>query len=64
MNVLSYTSEAQASFVQFRRQCPRVQTLDLRIASVAVTTGSTLLSRNLRDFRQVPALTVEDWTAV
>jgi hypothetical protein len=33
-----------------------------RIASIALVTESTLLSRNLRDFRQVPDLSVEDWT--
>lgn len=63
MNVLSYTSDAQTRFAELRRQCPRVKAMDLRIASVALTTDSTLLSRNLRDFRQVPGLTVEDWTA-
>ncbi len=62
MNVLSFSPEAQAEFAELRRQCPRLQTMDLRIASVSVTTGSTLLTRNLRDFRQVPGLSVEDWT--
>ncbi len=62
MNVLSFTDEAQARFTDLRRQCPRMQTMDLRIASIALTTSATLLSRNLRDFRQVPGLTVEDWT--
>ncbi len=63
MNVLSFTPEAQARFGQLRAQCPRLQALDLRIASVALTTNSVLLSRNLRDFRRVPDLSVEDWTA-
>lgn len=63
MNVLSFTDEAQERFAQLRRQCPRVQTMDLRIASIALVTGANLLSRNLRDFHRVPGLTVEDWTA-
>lgn len=62
MNVLSYSAEAQACFVDLRRQCRRLQAMDLRIASVALVTGATLLSPNLRDFQQVPGLTVEDWT--
>ena len=62
MNVASYTTEAQARFDQLKRHCPRVKTLDLRIASIALATDSTLLSRNLRDFRQVPGLHFEDWT--
>lgn len=64
MNVLSFTDAAQAHFTRLRRQCPRLQTMDLRIASIALSTGATLLSRNLRDFRRVPGLNVEDWTAV
>lgn len=63
MNVLSYTAEAQSRFGSLKRQCPRMATMDLRIASIALETDSTLLSRNLRDFRQVPSLRVEDWTA-
>ena len=63
MNVLAFTDEAQDRFADLRRQCPRLQTMDLRIASVALVTDATLLSRNLRDFRRVPGLTVEDWTA-
>ena len=63
MNVVSFSEEAQARFTELRRQCRRVQTMDLRIASVALVSNATLLTRNLRDFRQVPGLTVEDWTA-
>ena len=51
------------SVLQFKRHCPRVKTLDLRIASITLATESTLLSRNLRDFHQVPDLRVEDWTS-
>src|SRR5439155_17225268 len=63
MNVLSFSAQAQARFEGLRRQCPRLQAMDLRIASIALVTGATLLSRNLRDYRRVPGLAVEDWTA-
>lgn len=62
MNVVSFTPDAQDHFVRMRRQCPRLQTMDLRIASIALTTHSMLLTRNLRDFRRVPELVAEDWT--
>ena len=62
MNVLSFDAAAEDCFAGLKRECPRNQTLDLRISSIALTTQSTLLSRNLRDFRRVPGLTVEDWT--
>ncbi len=44
MNVLSFTDEAQVRLDTFRRQCPRLQTMDLRIASVALVTHSVVLS--------------------
>ena len=39
----------------------RIGTQDLRIASVALSIDAVVLSRNLRDFRQVPGLRVENW---
>jgi tRNA(fMet)-specific endonuclease VapC len=60
--VLPFNSDAQRRFDNSRRQSIRVGTTDLRIASICLATGSTLLSRNLRDFRKVPGLIVEDWT--
>jgi tRNA(fMet)-specific endonuclease VapC len=62
MNVLSFSSDAQQTYDRLRKQRIRIATMDLRIASVAVVTDSTLRSRNLQDFRQVPGLRVEDWT--
>jgi tRNA(fMet)-specific endonuclease VapC len=38
-----------------------IGTMDLKIASIALAHSATLLSANLRDFRQVPNLSVEDW---
>ena len=36
-------------------------TSDLKIASIAIVQGARLLSANIRDFEQVPGLSVEDW---
>lgn len=58
MNVLSFGAPAQARFAELKSRCPRLHTMDLRIASIALITDSTLLSRNLRDFRRVPGLSV------
>lgn len=62
LEVLRFTLDAQDRFMELRKQRVRIGTQDLRIACIALATGSTLLSRNLRDFRQVPDLQVEDWT--
>ena len=35
--------------------------MDLKIASIVLVHGATLLSSNLQDFERVPGLPVEDW---
>ena len=40
----------------------RVETLDLRIASIALSRGLVLLTRNTADFRRIPDLITDDWT--
>ena len=39
----------------------RLKAMDSRIAAICLAQGGTLISANLRDFRQVPGLVVEDW---
>ena len=62
-DVLPFDAGALAEFQSLKAQRVRIGTKDLRIAATALARGLTLLSRNLRDFRQVPGLLVEDWTA-
>jgi tRNA(fMet)-specific endonuclease VapC len=61
--VVPYDHDAVEKFEALKRQRLRIGTMDLRIAAIALSNGMTLLSRNLADFRQVPGLVVEDWTA-
>jgi tRNA(fMet)-specific endonuclease VapC len=35
--------------------------MDLKIASIALASDATLLTRNATDFRRIPGLRVEDW---
>jgi tRNA(fMet)-specific endonuclease VapC len=64
MQVLPFDNSAAGVFDSLRKQRIRIGTMDLRIASVALTQGYVLLSRNFVDFQKVPGLTVEDWTAL
>ncbi len=60
--VLPWTRKAADVLVNLRRQGIRIGTMDLKIASIALSHRATLLSRNMVDFAQVPGLSVEDWT--
>lgn len=62
MNVLPFSDEAQDCFGQLRTAGVRIGTMDLRIASIALAKGATVLTANSRDFEKVPGLAIEDWT--
>jgi tRNA(fMet)-specific endonuclease VapC len=59
--LLAFTAAAEDLFTQWRQQKIRVATLDLRIAAICVVHQAKLVSRNSRDFSQVPGLSVEYW---
>lgn len=61
--VLPYDADCEREFQRLRGGRLRVGTLDLRIAATALTKGLTVVTRNRRDFGQVPGLVVEDWSA-
>ena len=51
-----YDAVAAARFDDMRRQGIRIGTQDLQIAAIVLTQGTTLLTRNTRDFSQIPGL--------
>ena len=61
-HVLPFDDAAAHTFADLRKQHVRVATMDLRIASIALSPDLILLSRNLVDFSRVPGLKIEDWT--
>ena len=60
--ILPFDAAAGAAFDSLTALRIRVGTMDLRIASIALSRGLTVLTRNLRDFRRVPGVIAEDWT--
>ncbi len=49
-------------FDNLRAASLRVNTMDLRIAAIALSQDMTVLTRNTVDFERVPNLKFEDWT--
>jgi tRNA(fMet)-specific endonuclease VapC len=59
--ILRFDAQAAELFKRLRRQNIRIGSQDLKIAAIALAHDALLLSANLRDFRQVPGLRVENW---
>ncbi len=62
VSVLPFDPAAASVFDGLQAQRVRISTMDLRIASIALAHKLTLVTRNARDFQQVPGLLIEDWT--
>jgi predicted nucleic acid-binding protein len=62
INVLEFSDRAAGEFQRLTRQRLRVGTMDLKIAAIVLAHDAILLTKNLRDFRQIDGLKVEDWT--
>lgn len=60
--VLPFDETAGQFLDELKRQKLRVGTMDLRIASIAISREAILVSRNLVDFERIPNPIVEDWT--
>jgi tRNA(fMet)-specific endonuclease VapC len=61
--IIPMSLPALTRFETLKRMNLNVRKMDLRIAAIVLETGATLVSRNLRDFRRVPGLVVEDWAS-
>lgn len=66
VKVFSFDSAAAVVFGQTKASWRRTRVVlgdtDLMIASIAISTGSTLVTHNLRHFRPVKDLNWEDWS--
>jgi tRNA(fMet)-specific endonuclease VapC len=60
--ILPYTTAADALFRQWRAAKIRIGTQDLRIAAICIDHKAKLVTRNARDYTQVPGLNLEVWT--
>ena len=60
--LIDYDRRAAETFTRLQNERVRIGTMDLKIASIALSQGALLVSRNFVDFRKVPGLRLEDWT--
>ncbi|HEY9794030.1 MAG TPA: type II toxin-antitoxin system VapC family toxin [Leptolyngbyaceae cyanobacterium] len=60
--ILEFDEQAAQEFQRLRKAYPRLGTMDLKIASIALVNKAVLLSRNSADFGQIAGLSIEDWT--
>ena len=58
---IAFDEPAAAEFERLRKAKIRIGSSDLKIACIALVHNVLLLSANLRDFRQVPGLRIENW---
>jgi tRNA(fMet)-specific endonuclease VapC len=63
MPIIPFDAAAAGEFDKLRqnKKLRKIGRADILIASIALGHKSKLITRNLRDFRQVPGLEVENW---
>ena len=64
VSIADFDEQAATILDSPRQRRIRIGTLDLRIAAIALAAGATLVTRNRRDFEQVPELALEDWSTL
>ncbi len=62
IRVLPFTRAAVDRYLNLRATLPRTGKMDLSIAAIALEFEGIVVTRNRRDFEQVPNLLLEDWT--
>ena len=61
--VIGFDSTSASKFESLRKLYPRLGTMDLKIAAIAITTKAILLTRNKSDFDRIEGLVFQDWTS-
>ena len=62
LQILSFTEQAIRRYDELRKLKLNVRKMDLRIAAITIDEGATLVTRNVRDFQDIPGLKIEDWS--
>lgn len=60
--ILSFTEPAIRRYEHLKTTKINAAKMDLRIAAIVLENSAILVTRNVRDFKRVPGLIVEDWS--
>ena len=65
LEILPFDERATQTYGQIRAELERrgivIGSMDMLIASQAISLGLTLVTNNVREFSQIPSLTLENW---
>jgi tRNA(fMet)-specific endonuclease VapC len=62
VKILDFDQAAIQRHEQLKRLRLKIGKMDLQIAATALQYGGIVVTRNIRDFKAIPGLTVEDWS--
>jgi tRNA(fMet)-specific endonuclease VapC len=62
LQILDFDEAAIARYDDLRQQKSKIGRTDLQIAAVALQNDAILVTANLRDFKRIPGLRIEDWS--
>jgi tRNA(fMet)-specific endonuclease VapC len=60
--ILPFSRTSALEHQRLRKAYPRIGSMDLKIAAIALTNNAVLLTRNESDFGQISELRTENWT--
>lgn len=60
--IMPFDEPAAQAHRRLRKAYPRLGTMDLKIAAIAIAQRAILLTRNTSDLEQIAGLLVEDWS--
>jgi len=60
--ILEFDEAAAQEFQRIKKLYPRLGSMDLKIAAIALVNQAVVLTRNNSDFGQIAGLIIEDWT--
>ncbi len=61
--LVAFSYSAILEYQRLRKAYPRLGSMDLRIAAIALVNDAILLTRNTSDFGQISELSIDDWSA-